>query len=725
MDNACLTCGVTSAPPSVHASSWLGRWCQAWVAVGLLLCGLVFAAVRPGVSEAAQNPIGAHSMLQLNDPYSFMQDMFAEAAGLHASAIRLDVAPALVFTQPSQPPDFSGLDEVMALSQQYHLRVVADLFTIPPWIANCQTAAAQLNPARCGTNNLAAYGSEISQIVAHADPVIRDWEIWNEPNNGYFFSGTPQQYALMLRTAHDAIKAIDPQANVLLGGIATLAGTSWLTQVFATPGADAAHAFDIANIHERGELVALAPNIATFRGFLAGYGFTGPLWVTEHGYPSDPAFQYDPSYVSGPTSQAAYLAASIPTLVDAGVSEVFVTERDNLTGQFASEGLLGGNVLDPPVANPVVVQKPAYATVAAISSCYVSLGRDCPGAGPAVSPASLSIPATRLGTTRVSGVSVSDPGPAPLQLGSLTFVGKEPRSVTIARDDCSNRILEPDQPCRVALRFGPLVGGSVTTALTLPSDSGGLTIAVTAVAPSVSSLTSPQLGDPVFAPVDGADGVGHRQRLELTLTNPLSTLVHVARSTLSESDPHHFSLESNHCRGHGLAPGASCGLSILFSPTRVGTVWARLTVRGTGAALSIRLRATAYAPPAVTRIASTDQRPCFASNSRNRVLVLTDQPASVSWTAVRENSPPGSLCRSGRDARSRRGAGRSSARGRTSTGVQPTPVRRGERYFARFALPAGRGRRGLRPGAYRLTIRAANTHGASPAKTIWVTVLPG
>jgi hypothetical protein len=53
---------------------------------------------------------------------------------------------------------------------------------------------------------------------------------------------------------------------------------------------------------------------------------------------------------------------------------------------------------------------------------------------------------------------------------------------------------------------------------------------VTALSPSVSSLTSPQLASPVFAPTGAADGVGHTQRLVLKLTNPLSAPVHIARS---------------------------------------------------------------------------------------------------------------------------------------------------------------------------------------------------
>ena len=58
--------------------------------------------------------------------------------------------------------------------------------------------------------------------------------------------------------------------------------------------------------------------------------------MTEHGYPFDPANQYEPAYASGPASQAAFLTALVPTLFDARADAVFVTERDNLSGQYAS-----------------------------------------------------------------------------------------------------------------------------------------------------------------------------------------------------------------------------------------------------------------------------------------------------------------------------------------------------------------------------------------------------
>jgi hypothetical protein len=242
----------------------------------------------------------------------------------------VEVAPATIFAGGLESPDFSGLDQYVSLAGQYHLPVVGVLLTIPPGLAGCARPAAPDELDKCGTDELAAYGQLVRQIVGHARPAIQDWEIWNEPDTRSFFNGTPQQYARMLRTAYDAIKQTDPADQVLLGGISSPRGRRWLADALATPGADAIHAFDIANVHERGKLRALAPVIAGWRSFFARQGFSGPLWVTEHGYPSNPRYQSDPAYDHGPASQAAYLETSIPTLVRAGASEVFVTERDNL-----------------------------------------------------------------------------------------------------------------------------------------------------------------------------------------------------------------------------------------------------------------------------------------------------------------------------------------------------------------------------------------------------------
>lgn len=674
-----------------------------WRGALAAVAAVALIGTSSSVARAAESPIGAHSMLQLNSPYPFMRAMFAEAAAMHASTIRLDVAPALVFHDPLQPPDFTGLDEVVELANAYHLRVVGDLTTIPWWISACETPRDISAMTLCGTDDLTDYRAELTEIVRRADPAVHDWEIWNEPDLGSFFSGTPLQYARMLRTAHDAIKAIDPQANVLLGGISGLSGENWLAQVFAAAGPDALHAFDIANIHERDRLDLLAGDVAAWRWFFAAHGFTGPLWITEHGYPSDPGFQYDPSYTGGGASQAAFLGASIPTLLDAGAAKVFVTERDNLGGQFASEGVLGGDVLDPPPADPQPIEKPAFATVRALADCYSNLGRNCGITAPAATPSSVTIPATRLRAVAVSSVTVSDPGTGPVQLGSVALAGADlgagtgvggPSPVSVQSDACSGQILEPDHPCTVALRFAPVAGGAVAATLLVPSDAGTLGVPITAVSPSASSLSSPQLARPAFRTTDGADGAGHTQRLVLTLTNPLSAPVQLTDAALSGVNARQFAIRPNDCARVQLAPGGRCLVYVLFEPRQAGAASATLTVRGDGNPLQVALHATALALPTVTRLT--------AIGSHGRVLITTDQAATVRW---------------------RLASGRTSVSGRARSRAQRSHAAGKQRFDVTVALPLG-GRRGLGPGRYRLTATASDSHGAGRSRSVLVTVTP-
>jgi Abnormal spindle-like microcephaly-assoc'd, ASPM-SPD-2-Hydin len=599
--------------------------------VVLVVCGL--AARSAQASVAMEAPIGAHSMLQLDDPASFMQAMFAEAAAMHASAIRLDVTPAVIFGERSEPPDFSGLDEVMTLSARYRLPVVADLFAVPAWLANCPDGSVVSDTLRCPTDDLTEYGSIVKEIVAHADPVIHDWEVWNEPDVPGSFSGTPAQYAWMLRTAYGAVKAVDRNDLVLLGGISSIAGMAWLAQVFAVPGADAVHAFDVANVHERNQLDWLAPDIIAWKRYLAGYGFSGPLWVTEHGYPSDPDFQFDPAYAHGDASQAAYLAASIPTLIDAGAAKVFVTERDNLGGQFASEGVLGGDVADPPVANPQIIEKPAFAVVRAIAACYQTLGRDCPGQAPAALPNPVDINPTRLGHSSGATESLSDPGPAPLNVGSVSVAGVDPNPVSIVGDSCSNTILEPGQTCVVTLRFAPVAGGPVAETLEVPSDDGPLSVPVAAVAPSVSSLVIGGLANPRFKPFGAATPTGRRRRLHLILVNPLTAPVRIDAAHISGPNARRFAVASDACRRLDLAPGARCALSVWFTPTRFGRARATLTLIGDGLPLVRPLSATATRPPRAVLIqtgASSACPPRLASRCAARRHHLSGSPVDLS-----------------------------------------------------------------------------------------------
>jgi hypothetical protein len=201
----------------------------------------------------------------------------------------------------------------------------------------------------------------VSKMATHTRGVIDTFEILNEPDGRWAFTGTAADYATLLRAGHDAIAAGNPRAKVAIAATMSLRSRPWLAQVLGAAGPHPERLYDIANLHIRASLRALPTIMRAWRAFFAAHQAANkPLWVTEFGYPSDRAYQYDRVYRSGPTSQASYLSRALPALLDGGAAKVFVTLRDNLAGQFASEGIIAGAVSDPPQTAPLVVRKPAF-----------------------------------------------------------------------------------------------------------------------------------------------------------------------------------------------------------------------------------------------------------------------------------------------------------------------------------------------------------------------------
>jgi hypothetical protein len=330
-----------------------------------LIAAFVTAPAAPALSAvpAGPSPIGVHSMLYVNDPFSAKEAMFRAAAQLGASTIRLDIALSGVFPTPTGPPDWSGVDQYMLLARRYRLHVLADLLATPGYLADCATATEEAISYRCPPADPQTWAHDAGVIAGHTRGVIDEFEIINEPDGSWFY-GTPQQYARILSASYRAIHAADPRAVVALCGLMDIASHRWLDQVLATPGADALHRFDIANIHVRAPRGPAATAVRGWRHFLARKGFRGPLWITETGYPADPAWQTDPGYRDGPASQARWMTTVIPAMLHAGAAMVFVTERDSLSGRYASEGVL--RCPDPLPADPVCTPRPSFYAVRAL-----------------------------------------------------------------------------------------------------------------------------------------------------------------------------------------------------------------------------------------------------------------------------------------------------------------------------------------------------------------------
>ncbi len=303
--------------------------------------------LAPAAARAA-SPVSSHAMVYTCcTPHAMKERAFAESKALGASFIRVDVELGPIFEsggQPRQQPDWSGLDDVMELSRRYRLPVLGIVLGTPAYVSDCPELGA--DAGRCGARDPGEYGRLAGELAAHARGTIAYWEILNEPDGRWAFEGTPEQYARMLSASHDAIRSRAPEDQVVLGGVRGPTDPHWIDQAFATPGADAAHKFEIANMHLRGRLLDLPTGVAAWRATLQRHGFNGPIWVTEHGYSAEPTYQQDPGFRGGEAAQAGYLKRSLLTLTEAGAQQVFVTLRDNadLEPNYVHEGLeqIGG-----------------------------------------------------------------------------------------------------------------------------------------------------------------------------------------------------------------------------------------------------------------------------------------------------------------------------------------------------------------------------------------------
>ena len=293
--------------------------------------------------RSVASPYSAHSMIYTCcTPGPQMERSFAAARASGAGFVRLDVNLRGIFTaRQGRPrrPDWRGVDRVAAVARRYQVPVLAVLTHVPDHITRCITD----HRTSCAAGDVESYGRYAALIAARLEGVANHFEIVNEPDGKWAFRGSPQEYARMLEAADRHIKTRLPRARVLLGGLMK-EDRSWMNRMLSTPGASAIRKFDIANVHVRGRVRDLPGVIRRWRAFFARWGFRGPLWVTEHGYPATRTFQYDRAYRGGEDAQAAYLERSLPALRQAGAAQVFVTQRDSwpdeFVGEFASEGIL-------------------------------------------------------------------------------------------------------------------------------------------------------------------------------------------------------------------------------------------------------------------------------------------------------------------------------------------------------------------------------------------------
>jgi hypothetical protein len=130
--------------------------------------------------------------------------------------VRIDVDWWVVQWRDRDTWDWGEIDRLVDAVRARGMRVLGILDYTPPWARPAGTSGKH------PPTDLADYARFAGAAVTRYAPRgVHHWEIWNEPNTSWFWEPAPDPaaYARMLQAAYPAIKAVDPGATVITGGL--------------------------------------------------------------------------------------------------------------------------------------------------------------------------------------------------------------------------------------------------------------------------------------------------------------------------------------------------------------------------------------------------------------------------------------------------------------------------------------------------------------------------
>lgn len=116
-------------------------------------------------------------------------------------------------------PAWEKYDHIVALAEAYDLKLMARLSNPPAWTRALTDTVGVFAPP----DNLADYGDFVEAVATRYKGRIPAYQIWNEPNiypEWGEYPISPEAYTALLKEGYTRIKAVDPEAIVVMGALA-------------------------------------------------------------------------------------------------------------------------------------------------------------------------------------------------------------------------------------------------------------------------------------------------------------------------------------------------------------------------------------------------------------------------------------------------------------------------------------------------------------------------
>jgi hypothetical protein len=116
-------------------------------------------------------------------------------------------------------PAWEKYDHIVELAEKYDLKIMARLSNPPAWTRVMTNTVGTYAPP----DHLSDYGDFVEAVVTRYKGRIPAYQIWNEPNIYPEWGEYPinaEEYTALLREGYTRVKAIDPEAIVVMGALA-------------------------------------------------------------------------------------------------------------------------------------------------------------------------------------------------------------------------------------------------------------------------------------------------------------------------------------------------------------------------------------------------------------------------------------------------------------------------------------------------------------------------
>jgi hypothetical protein len=307
---------------------------------GIVLGALVLGPALPSVSsQASPRADRPSAFIGISPQTQLHTDDFRQMRRIGVGSLRF-----LVYWSQVEPApgvfDWGPTDAFLTSAARYGFDRLPVIWGSPSWVAGKRRpGSCHFTADRCSALQLPVHGPAqrrawstfLRALVGRYGPSgtfwnlhpglgaepIRIWQIWNEENDHRFAEASVRGYAALLRGSAAAIRSVDPEAEIVLGGLyatptvnPSLDATIFLSRLYRHRGIK--RLFDGVGLHPyAADPSLMAGDISAVRAVMRkhGDGHKG-LYITEFGWGSQTRAAGGDKFENGPAVQAEYVKSA-------------------------------------------------------------------------------------------------------------------------------------------------------------------------------------------------------------------------------------------------------------------------------------------------------------------------------------------------------------------------------------------------------------------------------